>query len=57
MKTTFVFLVVVAILVSLCSAQTFQYSRGWTNGKRSVGVDLESKVRKSSSTKLSRSTH
>lgn len=45
MKTTFVFLVVVAVLVSLCSAQTFQYSRGWTNGKRSVGVDLDSKVR------------
>lgn len=56
MKTTLVFLAVFAIFVSLCSAQTFQYSRGWTNGKRSVGVDLDSKVRKSLHLELQRFT-
>lgn len=38
-------LLVFAALVALCSAQTFQYSRGWTNGKRAVGVmDFDGKV-------------
>ncbi|XP_018026003.1 uncharacterized protein LOC108681478 isoform X2 [Hyalella azteca] len=35
MRTLFAATLLVVVIVQLAEAQTFQYSRGWTNGKRS----------------------
>ncbi|OQR80020.1 pro-corazonin-like [Tropilaelaps mercedesae] len=45
MKSGLAVLLVLAALVALCTAQTFQYSRGWTNGKRAIGaIDVDAKL-------------
>lgn len=45
MKSGLAILLVLAALVVMCTAQTFQYSRGWTNGKRAIGpVDVDGKL-------------
>lgn len=45
MKSGLAILFALVALVALCTAQTFQYSRGWTNGKRAIGaVDVDGKV-------------
>lgn len=31
--------VLLVVVIAVCEAQTFQYSRGWTNGKRSRGME------------------
>lgn len=40
MKTTVCIIMVLISIMAFdpCTAQTFQYSRGWTNGKRSETV-------------------